>query len=170
MEEKARLVDVDRLIQCFTGVNSARAWRSEDVVEEIEEHACEVEVRPAIIGSWIVSSEDIEHDWGVEHNSHISCSNCGWAPNEQSFFCPRCGCDMRMFAPSLAESKIIVRCSPDFYRQAKNSLQYKEEITKLPDCNTCGRGDCDKRPGLGEYVRINCFDWIPKETRNETNS
>lgn len=34
-----------------------------------------------------------------------------------------------------------------------------DQIQDLPDCNTCGRENCEYRPRWGEAVRLNCPLW-----------
>lgn len=34
--------------------------------------------------------------------------------------------------------------------------RHSEELSELPDCNTCSRKDCEYRPELGGWTRINC--------------
>ena len=40
--------------------------------------------------------------------------------------------------------------------QEENPLK---RILALPNCNNCGKKDCQHKPLPGETVRINCFDW-----------
>ena len=41
-----------------------------------------------------------------------------------------------------------------------NSVDYADKVSHLPNCNDCGkRKTCKHLPPLGEFVRINCFDW-----------
>lgn len=37
-------------------------------------------------------------------------------------------------------------------------------ILSLPNCNTCGRKDCEHKPKLGETVRINCYAYVEADT------
>lgn len=39
---------------------------------------------------------------------------------------------------------------------------HSEAISALPDCNTCGK-HCSVRPGIGEWVRINCHMWTGQD-------
>ena len=50
--------------------------------------------------------------------------------------------------------------------------QHSEKISKLPDCNDCGKsGHCDYEPPLGEWVRINCPLHEPRaKMRGENNA
>jgi len=45
-----------------------------------------------------------------------------------------------------------------FY-EVSQCLRYTDQMIKLPDCNTCKKGNCEYRPGWGEPVRVNCFMW-----------
>ena len=42
-------------------------------------------------------------------------------------------------------------------------INYAENVTSLPDCNDCGRKSCSYQPRPGEWTRINCAHWIPRE-------
>lgn len=44
-----------------------------------------------------------------------------------------------------------------------DTVRAYEEITALPDCNTCKERDCQNRPKPGQMVRINCFDYVGEE-------
>lgn len=39
-------------------------------------------------------------------------------------------------------------------------LMVYKEITSLPNCNDCARGDCDIAPKAGSMVRFNCYKHI----------
>ena len=39
-------------------------------------------------------------------------------------------------------------------------LMVYKEITSLPNCNDCVRGDCDIKPKAGSMVRFNCHKHI----------
>lgn len=41
-----------------------------------------------------------------------------------------------------------------------------DAMIKLPCCNTCGKSDaCEHCPTLGDWTRINCYSYAPKETK-----
>ena len=51
----------------------------------------------------------------------------------------------------------------EYLYHAMDCVQYFHRISKLPNCNTCGKKDtCPHVPKPGESVRINCFDWKKK--------
>ena len=40
---------------------------------------------------------------------------------------------------------------------------HSNRISELNSCNDCGLANiCEKRPELGQYCRINCYDWSGK--------
>ncbi len=47
----------------------------------------------------------------------------------------------------------------DVFRKAIDCIDYVEYIEQFHDCNDCGKRKCPHRPKMGEFVRINCFDW-----------
>ena len=47
--------------------------------------------------------------------------------------------------------------------EIKNILVFYNSIKDLPDCNTCGKKNCEYAPRLGGIVRINCPLWEEKE-------
>ena len=49
------------------------------------------------------------------------------------------------------------------------SLQFfVDNISKLPDCNTCLKKDlCEFMPKYGEYCRINCHAWLGHPQKEE---
>lgn len=55
-------------------------------------------------------------------------------------------------------------------RYAEGCILYFERMSKLPDCNTCGKKlACKYCPDYGEPVRVNCFAW-EKEKNVRKNS
>lgn len=46
---------------------------------------------------------------------------------------------------------------------------FYDRVTALPDCNTCGRNNCEYRPVWGLSVRINCPLWRGPQQTNEDN-
>ena len=51
----------------------------------------------------------------------------------------------------------------EVFRKALDALAYTERMSMLPTCNDCGYKDCPHRPGWGETVRYNCYDWRAKD-------
>lgn len=60
---------------------------------------------------------------------------------------------------------------PPTYEQIKevlykmiDAINFMERISGLPDCNDCGKKcKCEYEPMVGQYTRINCPLWKPKE-------
>lgn len=46
---------------------------------------------------------------------------------------------------------------------------YYDRVASLPDCNDCGRWDCEYKPRWGEQVRINCPLWRGPQPAKEDN-
>lgn len=43
---------------------------------------------------------------------------------------------------------------------------HSEAISKLHNCNDCGRKvGCAIAPRLGDYCRVNCYEWVPEPER-----
>lgn len=40
-----------------------------------------------------------------------------------------------------------------------DGIDFIEKIASLPNCNDCGRVDCEHKPKWGETVRYNCPLW-----------
>lgn len=48
------------------------------------------------------------------------------------------------------------------------ALTYMEQVSKLPDCNTCRKWKtCVHKPRPREFVRINCFDYLEEGDKEE---
>ena len=48
--------------------------------------------------------------------------------------------------------------------------RHSDSISRLPDCNTCGKkakGNCEFMPEYGDYVRINCAFFEPEPPKEE---
>lgn len=47
----------------------------------------------------------------------------------------------------------------DIRNDLSQLIELYEQIKNCHDCNDCGKRKCPHRPKMGEFVRINCFDW-----------
>jgi hypothetical protein len=56
-------------------------------------------------------------------------------------------------------------CDACTYCKDCSTRSYANQVVNLPNCNDCGRENCEYKPNPGEHARINCPLWRPMEAK-----
>lgn len=91
---------------------------------------------------------------------------------------PDDGCPVYRYFKNLIEEDFDERIKafdeqkfwPDLPYHIADKVRHSLEISKLNDCNNCKkRMNCPHVPKVGEWVRINCFEWEAEDGKQGTD-